>query len=603
LLQTIRDQYQVLHQLGAGGMGEVYQARDIKLNRLVAIKVLSPGQNNDPDRRKRFFIEAQAASALNHPNIVTIYDIISEGGSDLMIMEHVAGKQLSDIIPRGGLRVPQAINYGIQIADALATAHAAGIVHRDLKPANIMVTETDRIKVLDFGLAKLMFDGQPTDPEATKAASLTIEGSIVGTLCYMSPEQAQGKRIDQRSDIFAFGAVLYEMVTGQRAFMGENAITMLSSVLRDEPKPITEVAPDVPPELSAIIERCLRKDPDERWQSMRDVYSALKDLKQVSDSGILYRSRSQLSIPSAVQSAPPLAEAAVVPPKSQKMPATVWAGIAIAVILIAGGAAYLFTRRPPQQAPVEKSEIVPPPAQVSTAPDGSLTNDSVIAMVKAKVPTALIASQIRESKRNFDLSTDQLIRLVREGVPETIIAVMRNPDQPANVAPRTPVQVAGGTPPVPSSVPEPPSTPASSIPKPSPNTQVTIPDGTPLKLVLSEDVPADVDEGAPLNFTALEDVKVDGVVVIAQGATATGAVGGNKKKIFGRGAKTYHFIGVKAVDGRLVKIRPTPAQKEGDGTRPFDQGHKSKDLAAAKGSSFIAYASGDQVVNAGTGGK
>src|SRR5580658_9635648 len=213
-------QYQFLEKLGAGGMGEIFKAQDTRLNRFVAIKVLTSAATGDPDRRRRFIQEAQAASALNHPNIITIHDIVSDGGTDFMVMEFISGKTLVDLIPKGGLRVSQVLKYSVQMADALQAAHNAGIVHRDLKPANVMVTDSGLVKVLDFGLAKLADRGPltlsgPNDPTQTIAdAPLTVEGSIIGTVSYMSPEQAQGKKVDTRSDIFSFGVVLYEMVTG-----------------------------------------------------------------------------------------------------------------------------------------------------------------------------------------------------------------------------------------------------------------------------------------------------------------------------------------------------------------------------------------------------
>src|SRR5678815_1718283 len=221
--------YQFLEKLGAGGMGEIWKAQDTRLNRIVAVKVLTSASAGDPERRRRFIQEAQAASALNHPNIITIHDIISEGDAEFMVMEFVQGKTLIDLIPKGGLRVPQVLKYAVQMTDALQVAHSAHIVHRDLKPGNVMVTETGLVKVLDFGLAKLT-DRSPlsqtsvgvSDATQTIAeAPLTVEGSILGTVSYMSPEQAQGKKIDARSDIFSFAVVLYEMVTGTRAFSGD----------------------------------------------------------------------------------------------------------------------------------------------------------------------------------------------------------------------------------------------------------------------------------------------------------------------------------------------------------------------------------------------
>src|SRR5580704_1748554 len=289
-------QYQFLEKLGAGGMGDIYKAQDTRLNRFVAIKVLSTASSGDPERRRRFVQEAQAASALNHPNIITIHDIISEGGSEYMVMEFVSGKTLSDLIPKGGLRFPQALKIAVQMTDALTVAHHAGIVHRDLKPANVMVTDSGLVKILDFGLAKLTDAGSMTQmgtdqTQTLGQAPLTVEGSIIGTVSYMSPEQAMGKKIDTRSDIFSFGLVLYEMVTGMRAFGGENAVSTLSAILRDEAKPINEIAPDVPPQIEQVVKRCLRKSPDDRWQSMQDVKAALQALKHESDSGQLYKPR------------------------------------------------------------------------------------------------------------------------------------------------------------------------------------------------------------------------------------------------------------------------------------------------------------------------
>ena len=235
-------QYQLLEKLGAGGMGEIYKALDTRLNRTVAIKVLPSAKSGDPDRRRRFLQEARKLRpGLNHPSIITIHDVISEGDTEFMVMEYVQGKTLNDLIPKGGLRVPLLIKYALQMADALSTAHAAGIVHRDLKPANAMVTDSGLVKILDFGLAKLT-DRGPV-PDATgddrtrtiaNVAPMTVEGSILGTVSYMSPEQAQGKKVDTRSDIFSFGAVLYEMATGVRAFEGESSLSCPSSILRDE---------------------------------------------------------------------------------------------------------------------------------------------------------------------------------------------------------------------------------------------------------------------------------------------------------------------------------------------------------------------------------
>ena len=237
--------YQILARLGEGGMGIVYKARDQHLDRFVAIKVLPPELVADPDRKRRFAQEAKAASALNHPNIITVHDIASDNGTDFIVMEYVQGKTLGQVTPRRGLKVSEVLKYAIQIADALAKAHAAGIIHRDLKPGNIMVGEGGFVKVLDFGLAKLTERPDIGEEESTRSiAPWTDEGTILGTASYMSPEQAAGKPVDARSDIFSFGSVLYEMVTGQRAFQGDSKMSTLAAVLNQDPKPASEICRD-----------------------------------------------------------------------------------------------------------------------------------------------------------------------------------------------------------------------------------------------------------------------------------------------------------------------------------------------------------------------
>ena len=238
--------YEIIEKLGEGGMGVVYKARDTHLDRFVAIKMLPPEKVADAERKRRFVQEAKSASALNHPNIITIHDIASDNGLDFIAMEYVPGKALNQLIARKGLPLVEALRYAVQIADALATAHAAGIIHRDLKPGNVMVSGAPErcglVKVLDFGLAKLADKGNSSDREFTASmhqddTPASGEGSIVGTVSYMSPEQAEGKKVDARSDIFSFGALLYEMVTGRRAFQGDSRLSTLSAILREEPKP------------------------------------------------------------------------------------------------------------------------------------------------------------------------------------------------------------------------------------------------------------------------------------------------------------------------------------------------------------------------------
>jgi len=261
--------YEVESFVGAGGMGEVYRARDTRLQRTVAIKILPAHLSSNREQHARFVQEAKAISALQHSNICVLHDIDAEAGIDFMVMEYVEGRTLDHLIPPGGLPVNVAIKYAVQIADALARAHAAGIVHRDLKPTNIMVDESGLVKVLDFGLARVTVVEPPDgDQGATMEASATISrGMIVGTLAYMSPEQAEGKTVDVRSDVFSFGSVLYEMLTGKRAFDAPSSTALLAAVMRDEPTPVGELKRDVPPEVRRIVSRCLKKKPAERYPS------------------------------------------------------------------------------------------------------------------------------------------------------------------------------------------------------------------------------------------------------------------------------------------------------------------------------------------------
>jgi len=280
--------YEILGLIGAGGMGEVYRSRDPRLGREVAIKVLPAERLTDPDRRRRFVQEAQAASALNHPHIITIHEIESHHGRDFIVMEYVKGKSLDALIPRNGMRLNDVLRISIAVADALAAAHTLGIIHRDLKPANVMVGTDGAVKVLDFGLAKLS-DADETSKESelthTANVAFSAPGVIAGTAAYMAPEQATGGTVDPRSDIFSFGAMLYEMVTGVRAFAGASTADTLDAVVRAQPKPPAEIWPHIPADLSKAILRCLRKDPERRFQHIDDVKVALQEIKEDSESG------------------------------------------------------------------------------------------------------------------------------------------------------------------------------------------------------------------------------------------------------------------------------------------------------------------------------
>jgi serine/threonine protein kinase/Tol biopolymer transport system component len=336
--------YRIEAKLGEGGMGVVYRAFDTHLDRPVAIKILRADATTSPERKRRFLQEAKAASALNHPNIIHIYDINTSDGTDFIAMEFVAGKALDHLIGKTGLPLKETLKYAIQVADALACAHTAGIIHRDLKPANIMVAEDGRVKLLDFGLAKLT-EKTPDSEAATETVTelqtpQTEEGTILGTVAYMSPEQAEGKKIDARSDIFSFGSVLYEMVTGRRPFQGASKISTLSAILHKDQQPPGELTADVPAELEKIIARCLRKDPDRRAQHVGDIKLALEELQEDSVSGKLTSSSK-----------------AVAPPPARSSRSLVAIASAAAVLVAAAGAFWWMKRSAPPPSRTEWVQI------------------------------------------------------------------------------------------------------------------------------------------------------------------------------------------------------------------------------------------------------
>ena len=291
--------YRVLSELGSGGMGTVYLAEDTKLGRKVALKVLPAEMARDPERRGRFVREARAVAALNHPNIVVIHSVEEDGDIPFLTMEHVTGRRLTQLIPPEGMRLRDFFAVAIPLADAINGAHRQGVTHRDLKPDNVMINDEGRVKVLDFGLAKL-FEAVPLERgmnTMTVADVATREGKILGTAAYMSPEQAEGKVIDARTDIFSLGVILFEMLTGRRPFTGDSQVSTLSSVLRDTPPPVHEVKPDLPRHLGRIVHRCLAKEADRRYQTVLDVRNELEGLRDEvqSDAGPLTTSADGLS--------------------------------------------------------------------------------------------------------------------------------------------------------------------------------------------------------------------------------------------------------------------------------------------------------------------
>jgi Tol biopolymer transport system component len=271
--------YEILSNIGAGGMGEVYRARDTRLDRIVAIKVLPTHLADRSESRERFEREARTIASLNHPHICVLHDIGQQDGIDYLVMEYLEGETLAQRLAKGSLALEQVLPYAIEISDALDKAHRKGVTHRDLKPGNIMLTESGS-KLLDFGLAKLKQEVAPANVQLSQIATadepLTAKGTIVGTLQYMAPEQLEGKEVDARTDIFSFGAVVYEMATGKRAFEGKSQASLIAAILEREPPPMSSLQPMTPPALDRVVKKCLRKERDERWQSARDVTDELK---------------------------------------------------------------------------------------------------------------------------------------------------------------------------------------------------------------------------------------------------------------------------------------------------------------------------------------
>jgi serine/threonine protein kinase len=598
--QTV-SHYAFLEKLGAGGMGEIYKARDSRLNRIVAVKVLAPGRTRDPERRRRFIQEAQSASGLNHPNIITIHDILSEGDTQYMVMEHVSGKTLHEMIAAGRLPVAEVLQISSQMANALTAAHAAGIIHRDLKPANVMVTSSGLVKILDFGLAKLTDptarvrsqesgdSSQTVDPVTlTAAPPLTVEGSIMGTVNYMSPEQAEGLKVDARSDIFSFGAVLYEMVTGQRAFDGDSGISTLSAVLRDDVKPIREIAPEVPAELNDVIAQCLRKNPDDRWQSMSEVAAALNSLRARLSSGVLLRP----SVASQEPAQPSVTSVSTTPSSSGTktvetkktgagpMRVVLLGASAVAVVALALAGAWWQTHRQsvatpkpsvqvatdasPAPAAVPEPDPVPPPE-----PEAKSDSTDAIASTAAPPPSSPNVPLLNKSKT----------------LPPPPVVTTKAPLQAA--APAAPVAVA----------------PVPHAPAPVEIVSVKLSDGLPFRIELLEDVPSDTEVGHVLRFRVVDDLRSGDVVVIAKGAGVTGSVMalGGKRNFFGERSKVrFRLISAESVDDTKINVRATPAAKnDGVETRPFEtpNGSKDKSVIAPSGTEYVAYVSGDQTVH------
>jgi eukaryotic-like serine/threonine-protein kinase len=346
--------YQILVPIGAGGMGEVYKASDSRLNRTVAIKVLPPQSSKNPEMKQRFEREAQAIAGLNHPHICTLHDVGHQDGIDYLVMEYLEGETLAHRLERGALRLDEALKAAVEIADALDKAHRQGVVHRDLKPSNVMLAKSGT-KLLDFGLAKLT---EPQRPAAVSTLAtrtdLTAQGTILGTLQYMAPEQLEGGEADSRTDIFAFGVVLYEMVTGRKAFDGKSQASLISAIMSSDPQPPSSLQPMTPPLLDHVVKTCLAKDPELRWQTARDLLTQLKWIAQ---------GATQLGLPVPVAA------------RRRKRERVLWTllGLAMVAVIVLAVPAFLYVRGPEQPDEVRFLASVPamPNAiAIAVSPDG-----------------------------------------------------------------------------------------------------------------------------------------------------------------------------------------------------------------------------------------
>src|SRR5262245_15729453 len=364
--------YEIIAPLGAGGMGEVWRARDMRLNREVAIKALPASFAQDADRLLRFEQEALATSALNHPNILTVFDIGDHDGAPYIVAELLEGEELSELIKQGAIAPRKAIDYARQIAEGLAAAHSKGVVHRDLKPENMFVTKDGRVKILDFGLAKLrphQFSG--IDKDAPTQKRITDPGVIMGTVGYMSPEQVRGHETDHRSDIFAFGVILYEMITGQRAFCGDSAIEVMNAILKEDPPEFSETKEQISPQLEMIVRRCLEKQPERRFHSAHDLSFALEALSSGSFGGSFGSSSLRMQT------------AALSPAVTERIGAAQWLGrersiwlavtVLIALTTLVAARAY-FSRQPAKNSALRFTFIPPEKAanygRAVISPDG-----------------------------------------------------------------------------------------------------------------------------------------------------------------------------------------------------------------------------------------
>jgi serine/threonine protein kinase/Tol biopolymer transport system component len=403
--------YEILALIGAGGMGEVYRARDTRLERTVAIKVLPEHVAGDPDLRQRFEREAKAISSLNHPHICTLYDVGSEGGVEYLVMEHLDGETLTLRLLKGAIPFPLVLRYAVEIAEALDRAHRQGITHRDLKPGNVMLTKAGA-KLLDFGLAKLNA-AAPVQMSSAATASpdlLTASGTILGTLQYMAPEQLEGKPVDHRADIFSFGAIVYEMATGRKAFDGDSQARLIGAILKDEPRPVSALQPLSQPVFDALIATCLAKDPDDRWQSAGDIGRQLRLLQSGSSQPALSASSpTALSMPTSA--------------RQRGSRSVAYAATAI-VAAVAGAATIWGFMRPTPRAPLPVSRFTITPS--ADAPLADVTGYDVAISPDGR-RVAYVARSNQNDRTGVVIFVRDLDSLVARFIPGTETPPIGNP--------------------------------------------------------------------------------------------------------------------------------------------------------------------------------
>ena len=413
--------YEILSFVAAGGMGEVYCARDTRLARLVAIKVLPASFASDPDRLRRFEQEARAIAALNHPNILALYDIGTQDGTSYLVSEFLEGNTLREQLADGALPSRKAIEYGLQIAQGLGAAHDKGIVHRDLKPENIYVTKDGRLKILDFGLAKT----QPraaTLPGETTMASQTIPGVVMGTVGYMSPEQVRGQSIDHRSDLFSFGAVLYEMLSGQRAFRGDTAVEVMSAILREDPPELTRTTPPVHPAVDRTIRHCLEKNPIERFRSAHDLVFQL----ELAAEGLFPKAE-------VVNMQRPAFRPRLVLP------------LVLALLLVASGSAFLIGRLSARREPPAYKRLTFRTGSVSTARFSSDGRTIIYGAAWEGNPSEIFVSRVDSSEaRPLGIGPSELLSVSKNGELAVLLKPQFGPWRASGTL--ATVSLEGGTP-------------------------------------------------------------------------------------------------------------------------------------------------------------